>query len=114
MTDLRICLGAIAKALKSGRSLTQYWRSPRKLGEKFRKTATEDFVEALKEMADYCPITEERRDYLLRQYNYLKELGWMGASDVLSEQEVFYIPIATLEEVAKHFGYKPEKLVVRG
>jgi len=113
MTDLGICLGAIAKAISYGRSIINYKRNPRKLKD-IGKHATEGYVEMLKVMAENCPVSEHRKERLLGDYEYYSSLDWMMVADILGEPEVYHVPLNVLTEVAEHFGYKPEKLVVRG
>lgn len=110
MVDLGVCLEAIRRAVVYGRDIINFKRHPRKTGKDIGRISTEGFVEAIRAMAENCPISEDRKEYLLQRYRDLKTSPWETVAEyALSESEIISIPVNTLQEVVESLGFEPEK-----
>lgn len=108
--DLGICIEGIRRAIVYGRDLLKYRQHPRKIGKSTGRIATEGFVEALRAIAENCPLPEYKREDYLEKYRRLKESPWETIAQFgLSEGEIWSIIDTALDSLKLEVGYEAEK-----
>jgi|GEM_PF-5818649 len=115
MVDLGVCMEALRRAFVYGMDILEYREHPRvfarRIGGKERaRIATEGFLEAIRAIAENCPLEEHTRRKLLGTYRSAKESPWETvARYVLSEYSIKSAINDALEDLRKYFGFEPEK-----
>lgn len=98
MVDLGVCIGAVRKAVKSAETILNYQFSPHLVDPFDVEKATEDYVDALKEIAEYCPVSEHRKKWLLTTHKNLKELSWENIAKHPAPLSTVVVTLHDLEE----------------
>lgn len=110
MVDLGVCIEAIRRAIVYGKGIIEYRRHPRKTDKSYARISTEGFVEAIRAIAENCPMDGWRKNYLLDRYRNLKESPWQTIAEYgLTEAEILNIPAESLIDVRTYLGYSDEK-----
>ena len=110
MVDLGVCIEGIRRAIVYGRGILEYREHPRKVNKSYARISTEGFVEALKAIADNCPLPDYKRKELLDEYRKLKTYNWESIADwVLTQSEITRLPDDALSFLRDYVGYIPEK-----
>lgn len=107
--DLALCVEAIRRAIVYGRGVKDYQKHPRKVDPAYARISVEGFEEAVKAIADNCPLPEDEKDKLLGKYRSWKESPWTTvAKFALSPSEIDIIPDTALEFLRDYFRYNEE------
>jgi len=127
--DLALCVEAIEKAINYGKEIKElseqimwfrerrlkanaYSRvykvpmNPKETKDDIRaKKSTNGFVEAVKAIADYCPLPEDMRKDLLDKYEDWRRDYWeVVALELLDSKEIESIPSTALEFLRDYEG----------
>jgi len=110
MVDLAVCVEGIRRALVYGIGIEEYRERPRKVGSDYARISTEGFVEAVRAIAENCPLPEWKKEDLLERYRRWKNSPWQTiAKYALTPAEISHIPDEALEYLRDYLGYNPEE-----
>jgi len=88
----------------------QYREHPRKVRKSYARISTEGFVEAIKAIAENCPLPNSKKKELLDEYRRLKTYDWESIADwVLTQSEITRLPDDALSFLRDYVGYNPEE-----
>ena len=110
MVDLGVCVEAIRRAVVYGKGILEYREHPRKVRKDYARISTEGFLEAMRAIAENCPLPEYKRKHLLEEYRRLKTYSWESVAKYhLTESEIESVPSDALIKLRDYLGYSPEK-----
>jgi len=110
MVDLGVCVEGIRRAVVYGKGILEYKEHPRKVRKDYARISTEGFLEAMKAIAENCPLPEYKREDLLEKYRRLKESPWQTIAEYgLTEAEITNLPSEALLYLRDHVGFDHEK-----
>lgn len=93
MSTLSSCIRAIRDAISAARFLT-YYRYKRRSRESrvIGRTSVETFLDSMKKIIEYCPLTESVKARMQEEYVRLKKSPWKTVADyALPDDEMWHI-----------------------
>lgn len=110
MVNLGVCIEGIRRAIVYGKGILKYKEHPRKVDKVYARISTEGFLEAIRAIAENCPLPEYKRESLLEKYRNLKESPWQTVAEYgLTETEITSIPDEALRFLRDYIGFDREK-----
>jgi len=109
MVDLGVCVEGIRRAIVYAQDILEFREHPRKADTSRARIATEGFIEAIRAIAENCPLPEYKKKDFLMRYRTYKARNWREVPRLLSEAEIFGIPEEALSSLEDYLGFKHEK-----
>jgi len=107
--NLGVCIEGIRRALVYGRDMLEYKEHPRSIRKERTKIATEGFLEAIRAIAENCPLPKYRKEDLLEKYERLKESPWQTVAEYgFTEAEVYSTISDVLIYLRDYLGFSHE------